>query len=214
MPHSWFDHGNELFLDLVDKYQPGASIAGREWTLVGTEGGYVLDGANTLWSPAYPMGTSNSSANTWLAYQCDTSLSNSGWFWHGGAQPKFNVATGIDLYGLQCIGAGAGLILNMPPSTAGVVTQPFVEWAGEFSTEWERRFGSSACIGRTDTSSMPVATNLGPENGDITVQFEAGQHSVDSVVISEDLSKDQRIAGWKLFIQVTSLLLKPLHNPS
>jgi hypothetical protein len=36
--------GNELFLDLVDRYQPGASIAGREWTLVGTEGGYVLDG--------------------------------------------------------------------------------------------------------------------------------------------------------------------------
>eukprot|EP01046_Picozoa_sp_COSAG06_P023661 COSAG06_NODE_1889_length_8134_cov_3.277785_7_plen_105_part_00 len=70
----------------------GASIAGREWTLVGTEGaknafytrftffkngrfaktgldksrtsegkeafcagGYVLDGPNTLWSPAYPM---------------------------------------------------------------------------------------------------------------------------------------------------------------
>ena len=28
----WFDHGNELFIDLVEKYQPDASIAGREWT--------------------------------------------------------------------------------------------------------------------------------------------------------------------------------------
>lgn len=46
----WFDHGNGLFIDLIDKYQPEASILGREWTLVGTEGGYVLEGAPFLCS--------------------------------------------------------------------------------------------------------------------------------------------------------------------
>jgi alpha-L-fucosidase len=138
----WFDHGNELFLDLVDKYQPGASIAGREWTLVGTEGGFVLNGPNSLWSPAFPMGTANNTENTWLAYQCDTSLSNSGWFWHNGAAPRYNASQAVDLYGLQCIGVGAGLILNLPPSTRGVVEPVFVTWATDFATEWDRRFGT------------------------------------------------------------------------
>ena len=48
MPAASLRAGNSLFVDLVDKYQPGASIAGREWTLVGTEGGFVLNGPNTL----------------------------------------------------------------------------------------------------------------------------------------------------------------------
>ena len=29
--HFWFDHGNDLFLDLVDRYQPGALVLGREF---------------------------------------------------------------------------------------------------------------------------------------------------------------------------------------
>ena len=133
-------------------------------------------------------------------YQCDTSLSSSGWFWHGGAKPRYTPSAGVDLYGLQCIGVGAGLILNMPPSTRGVVEPAFVSWAGEFRAEWDRRFGPGARIGGTN-ETVSVATNLGPENGAVTVAFESGQHTVDSIVIREDLSKGQRIAGWALDIQ-------------
>ena len=83
----WFDHGNELFVDLVDKHQPDALVLGRDFisdgapalALGGTEQGFVLEGPNSLWSPAYPMGTTNASANSYyLAYRCDTSLSSSG----------------------------------------------------------------------------------------------------------------------------------------
>jgi alpha-L-fucosidase len=183
----------------VDKYQPGASIAGREWTLVGTEGGYVLQGANSLWSPSYPTGSSNESDNGWLAYQCDTSLSSSGWFWHGGAKPRFNASTAVDLYGLQCIGVGAGLILNLPPSTSGIVEPSFVSWAGEFRTEWDRRFGAAAVVGTSNTT-VSVATNLGAGNGAVTVDFARGENVVDYVIIREDLSKGQRVAGWVLEI--------------
>ena len=71
----WFDHGDGLFLDTINKLQPGAAILGREWTLVGTEGGYVKSGQNALWYPAYPSYTGpNTTANTWIAYQCDTSI--------------------------------------------------------------------------------------------------------------------------------------------
>jgi hypothetical protein len=126
----WFDHGNDLFVDLVDEFQPDALVLGRDFisdgapalALGGTEQvrntpflsrsilkliilprqardkhigevdflkkkgrfsqGFVLQGPDSLWSPAYPTGTSNSSANSYLTYQCDTSLSSSGWFWH------------------------------------------------------------------------------------------------------------------------------------
>ena len=95
--------------------------------------------------------------------------------------------------------AGAGLILNLPPSTRGVVEASFVAWAGEFSAEWDRRFGPNAIIG-TSNASVSVATNLGAGNGAVTVDFARGEDVVEYVIIREDLSKGQRIAGWVLEI--------------
>ena len=192
----WFDHGDGLFLDLINKYQPGASILGREWTLVGTEGGYVLNGEDTIWYPEFPTysGT-NSSANPWLAYQCDTSLNNNGWFYHPGGKPRFNASSGVDLYGLQCIGWGAGLILNFPPSTRGRIEPEFVSWAKNFSIEWNRRFGPTP---RVATANGTAATNLGPNNGVISASLLPGHRDVDYIVMREDLSQGQRVAGWVL----------------
>lgn len=107
----------------------------------------------------------------------------------------------MDLYGLQCIGVGAGLILNLPPSTEGIVEPSFVQWAGEFNEEWTRRFGEGASIGGTNVTTA-LATNLGPGNGMMEVPFKEGKHAVDHVVIKEDLRRGQRIAGWQLDIQV------------
>jgi hypothetical protein len=206
----WFDHGNDLFVDIVDKHQPNALVLGRDFisdgapalALGGTEQGFVLEGPGSLWSPAYPSGTSNASANTYVAFQCDTSLSSSGWFWHPGATPIFaNASAAVDLWGLQCIGAGAGLILNIPPSTRGIIEPPFVAFAGEFKDEWQRRFGDAACLGATNSTTR-VVTNLGPNNGAVEVAFGGGEASVDYVVIQEDLARGQRIAGWALDVQL------------
>ena len=46
----WFDHGNDLFVDIVDKHQPNALVLGRDFisdgapalALGGTEQGFVL----------------------------------------------------------------------------------------------------------------------------------------------------------------------------
>lgn len=187
----WFDHGDALFLDLINKYQPGASILGREWGLVGTEGGYVASGPDTLWYAAYPQGNSNDSANTYTAKQCDTSLSTSGWFWHGGAKPRFNASSGVDLYGYSCLGLGAGLILNLPPSTKGIIEPSFVEFAHGFKTEWSRRFGNPIA------TASGTAGTMGPGNTAVDMVWQHAS-TVDTIIVREDLRYGQRVAAWQL----------------
>ena len=215
----WFDHGDSLFIDAVNTHQPGASVLGREWTLVGTEGGYVSAGQNALWYPKYPgwsAPTSNVSANPWIAYQCDTSIAGH-WFWHAypsahhgiaGPDPKpiYSPQEAVDLYGVQCIGVGAGLIVNMPPSTRGEIEPVFTAWAKGFSAEWEKRFGTAVASINTSTS---VATNLGPDgdtNGRSAMVAELfpGHSVIDCVIVKEDLRFGQRVAAWVLEIEVTN----------
>jgi alpha-L-fucosidase len=138
------------------------------------------------------MGTANASANTYIARQCDTSLSNSGWFWHTGAKPRYTASAAVDLYGLQCIGLGAGLILNLPPSTRGIVEPSFVAFASAYKAEYNRRFGSS--IGSLNGS---LATDMGPLDGALTLQF-GSKRTLDAVIVREDLRHGQRVAAWTL----------------
>ena len=206
----WFDHGDGLFMDLITTHQPDAVILGREWDLVGTEGGFVRYGL-PQWYPAFTKdvpsagvtpsvnysGFSGSAISTsgspyaryWRARQCDTSLSSSGWFWHNGGAPRRNASDGVDTYYMQCVGMGAGLILNMPPSTRGVLEPPFVSWASAFKAEIERRYGHPA--GVTNGSVSTADTGVEPRPG--LVLELAGCQPIDTVIVREDLSLGQRI---------------------
>ena len=61
--------------------------------------------------------------------------------------------------------------------------------------------GRNASLGRATDTPVAVATNKGPANGAVTALFEHG-HVVEYIVIKEDLSHGQRIAGWELDIQI------------
>ena len=106
-------------------------------------------------------------------------MSSSGWFWHGGAKPRFEAPDAVDLYGLQCIGLGAGLILNLPPSTSGVVERPFVEFASQFKQEYGKRFGAAGLVGGTHATAA-LATDRGAENGVLTVMCGGTQKDFDT----------------------------------
>ena len=202
----------KLMAKIVERESPDAVILGREWDLVGTEGGFVRYGL-PQWYPAFTKdvpsagvtpsvnysGFSGSAISTsgspyapyWRARQCDTSLSSSGWFWHNGGAPRRNASDGVDTYYMQCVGMGAGLILNMPPSTRGVLEPPFVSWASAFKAEIERRYGHPA--GVTNGSVSTADTGVEPRPG--LVLELAGCQQIDTVIVREDLSLGQRIVS-------------------
>ena len=207
----WFDHGDQFVLDLVP---PNSLVLGRDWGLVGTEGGYVKLGRDTLWYPqrsparfhvgpaahssrmsaATTLGAPRGSAG-WMGYQCDTTLSTMNWFWRSGEVPRKTVLEGINVYVHQCLGFGAGLVLNMPPDTRGVVQPSFVRWAGDFRRELDRRYGHPL-----GSANGTVDTHAG---AGLELKFTAAMgHRVDSVRIREDLRFGQRIAAWVLQIAV------------
>lgn len=200
----WFDHGDGLFLDLILKYQPDSVVLGREWDLVGTEGGFVRYGL-PQWYPAFTKpvksggvnpavnytGFSGSAISTsgspfapsWRARQCDTSLAG-GWFYHNNG-PTRSPSDGVDTYYMQCVGMGAGLILNMPPSTQGVLDPSFVTWASNFSDEVKQRYGyplalTNGTVGTSDTSEEPRAG--------LVLNLPKGCQAVDTIIVREDLS--------------------------
>ena len=95
---------------------------------------------------------------------------------------------------MQCVGMGAGLILNMPPSTRGIVEPPFVSWAADFKQEIDRRYRHP--VGTANGSVSTADDGTEPRPG--LVLTLSGCQSVDTVVLREDLSLGQRVASWVL----------------
>eukprot|EP01047_Picozoa_sp_COSAG01_P006149 COSAG01_NODE_220_length_21453_cov_118.998361_10_plen_186_part_00 len=89
---------------------------------------------------------------------------------------------------------GAGLILNLPPSTRGVVEPPFVSWAADFKREIERRYGHP--VGKTHGSIDTLDDGTEPRPG-LVLELSGCQH-VDTLIMREDLSLGQRVASWIL----------------
>ena len=80
---------------------------------------------------------------------------------------------------------GAGLILNMPPSTRGVLDPSFVSWASNFSDEVTRRYGyplavANGTVGTSDTGEEPRAG--------LVLDLPKGCQAVDTIIVREDLS--------------------------
>ena len=85
-----------------------------------------------------------------------------------------------------------------------LVYSPFLidhQLCSEWHRLWLQSTGPAASLGCASDTPVAIATNRGSANGAVTVPFERG-HVVDYVVIKEDLSRGQRIAGWELDIQI------------
>lgn len=123
-------------------------------------------------------------APSWRARQCDTSLAGP-WFYHGGVEPSRSPSDGVDTYYMQCVGMGAGLILNMPPSTRGVLEPSFVSWASSFSDEVGRRYGHPLA---STSGTVKTADNGEEPRPGLVLDLAKGCQTVDTIIIREELS--------------------------
>ena len=95
---------------------------------------------------------------------------------------RFHGTFQMDLY-MQSVGLGSNLILNFPPGPSGQIEPAFVEVAKEFGQEVASLWAS------------PVSVVHGAHGRAVVLSLPKN-HSITRVVLREDMSAGQRIAGF------------------
>lgn len=213
----------------VRHLQPGALIfsdAGPDIRWVGNERGAA---PLTCWAPMdaervpYPgyvgsgveeaLGQGDPHGNVWRPAECDVSI-RPGWFWH--AAEDTQVKSGAELLQLYLHSAGRNskLLLNVPPTSAGVLAEADVRALGEFGRQRDKLFAVNRLHGaRVRASSAaaghPAAAVL-DENPDSCWSAAAGVNGgwlefelpepaeFDTLRLAEAIGTGQLIAGYRL----------------
>ena len=139
-----------------------------------------------------PLGT------VWRPAEVDVSI-RPGWFYHSAEDGK--VRTGADLQQLyvQSVGRNAKLLLNVPPTRAGLLGDHDIASLAEF----RRRLDHDA----SRAARPPVLSRVGESATGIDIEL-ASRTPVDAVRLAENIEHGQRVArytvsgltlsGWRL----------------
>ena len=220
----WFDGANgegpngkvqvydwEAILATIKKYQPDAvtAIMGNDVRWVGNEGGL---GRETEWSVTAcgpeseketeaqrrRLGLSGQSADLgsrsilaqadevyWYPSEVDVSI-RPGWFYHPYEDTRVrSVENLVDIY-FQSVGRNSVLLLNIPPDTRGLLHEVDVQRLADL-----RRY-----IDKTFDENLIKSKEWKAGNG-VSKEFKVRKNEeFDTFLISEDISKGQRVEGF------------------
>ena len=207
----WFDGANgegpngkvqvydwEAILATIKKYQPDAvtAIMGNDVRWVGNEGGL---GRETEWSvtacgPESEKGTeaqrrrrilAQADEVYWYPSEVDVSI-RPGWFYHPYEDTRVrSVENLVDIY-FQSVGRNSVLLLNIPPDTRGLLHEVDVQRLADL-----RRY-----IDKTFDENLIKSKEWKTGNG-VSKEFKVRKNEeFDTFLISEDISKGQRVEGF------------------
>lgn len=149
----------------------------------------------------------------WYPAEVDTSI-RTGWFYHPAEDDSVRTADELfDIY-LHAVGANAGLLLNVPPDTHGLIAAPDCTSLKELGERIRAMFAHEV----TDQAELAVTSahpqhpiilaadahndtywqaGSGQEKNTITLQFQAARE-ISCVVLGEYLPVGQRIEGGEI----------------
>lgn len=192
---------------LVKKLQPDAVIfsdAGPDVRWCGNENG---SGGETNWSTVNPARVTYPGASepgvtealqhgdadgtVWRPAEADTSI-RPGWFYHAAEDAKVRSADNLlDLY-FKSVGRNAKLLLNVPPTRAGLLHQTDVANLAGFQQKL------SALRDRAITRDVKSSWKAtGPRSAEAVVQFRQPQ-LVSAFRLSEPIAEGQAVSRWSL----------------
>lgn len=121
---------------------------------------------------------------TFLPAEMDTTINRAGWFWHAGSQARIrSVRELLGVY-YRSVGHGGNLLLNLAPSTEGLLEEAEVERLMELAGEIRRRFGTPLGQAGPGTGGLEVVL----PQAELVSRFEA----------TEDLSQGETVLAWVL----------------
>ena len=234
----WFDGANgegpngrkqvydfPRFIKTVRSCQPEAVIfsdAGPEVRWVGNEAGIASE---TNWAtidrdryiPGTPhykeLGEGKEGGTHWVPAECDVSI-RPGWFWRSSEDNK--VKGGLELFKLylKSAGRGANFLLNVPPNSDGLISEPDIRSLTSFSNILKAAFADNYAKNATYTASNvrgneKVYTPFTPKGAGYwatddnvttaTLDVELSEpRTFDLVALAEPVGLGQRIKAFKV----------------
>ncbi len=146
-----------LMRDTVKAMQPDAMAGRLEFRWVGNEEGFA---GVTNWSPITEnealreknLTAGNEFGDAWIPAESDAKATDKGWFWHKGE--KVLPAERLYQMYLETVGRNATLILNVPPSTAGVLPEASVDTLARLGTLLKQRLSKDLAKEARITASV------------------------------------------------------------
>ena len=222
----------EAILATIKEHQPQAvtAIMGNDVRWVGNEGGL---GRKTEWSvnafgpvsedgaleQREQLGLTEMSADMgsreiiaqagqlyWYPSEVDVSI-RPGWFYHAEQDSQVRSLNNlIDIY-YQSVGRNSVLLLNIPPDRRGLLHENDVERLTEFKSALDEIFDRNLV--------EPLKKTWKAESSDSMVFDVNGEDMFGTFIISEDISKGQRVEGftveafadgkWRLLAEGTTI---------
>jgi alpha-L-fucosidase len=205
----WFDGANgegpngkrqvydwPLFIATVRRLQPQAVIfsdAGPDIRWVGNERG---EAPLTVWAtidraryaPGTPLshelGEGTPYGTDWVAPECDVSI-RPGWFYRAAEDARVKSASRLFALFEQSVGRNCTLLLNVPPDRRGLIADPDLKALAGMRERLDRVYGRDLAAGASVTTA----------DGTTTLKLAASV-AFDRVVVQEDISEGQHIAGF------------------
>ena len=194
---------------LVRRHQPNAVIfsdAGPDVRWCGNERGVAGD---TNWSTVDPTRVTHPGSTdpgvtealqqgdrdgtVWRPAEADTSI-RPGWFYHAAEDRRVRTAENLEELYLQSVGRNAKLLLNVPPTPAGLLHATDVAMLEGARVRLANLFGDPV------TNAVQRWRQQGSTTGTLTVSMSlpASPAIVRVVRIAEPIADGQRIARWSL----------------
>lgn len=152
------------YYEVVRKLQPNALIAicGPDIRWVGNEEGVAPE---TNWSvqDATPFHTClGIKGKVWYPAECDVSI-RPGWFWHAHEDEKVkSLKHLIDIY-FKSVGRNSVLLLNVPPSNKGLISEPDIQRLREWRKVLDKTFAINFTLNKPTTASS-IRSDTKPSN--------------------------------------------------
>lgn len=194
---------------IVRRHQPDAVIfsdAGPDVRWCGNERGI---GGDTNWSTVDPSRVTHPGSTAagvtealqqgdrdgtvWRPAEADTSI-RPGWFHHAAEDGRVRTAENLEELYVQSVGRNAKLLLNVPPTRAGLLHATDVAMLEGFRARREAAFGNPVTGGAVRWQRRSATT------GTFTVSLPQSSTPapVHAVRIAEPIADGQRIAKWSL----------------
>ncbi|MBK5296555.1 MAG: alpha-L-fucosidase [Vicinamibacteria bacterium] len=210
----WFDGANgegpngrrqvydwPLFIATVRRLQPQAVIfsdGGPDIRWVGNERG---EAPLTVWAtidraryePGTPLSHELSEGTPygadWVAPECDVSI-RPGWFYRAAEDARVKSASRLFTLYEQSVGRNCTLLLNVPPDRRGLIADPDLAALAGMRTRLDRVYGRDLATGASRTTA------------DRTTLLRLPAVAIfDRVVVQEDISAGQHVAGFEVEVQ-------------
>ena len=213
----------ERYISLIRKYQPDATIFNdhgpdvrwcgnesgtarpAEWAVVPSELCYraeIQTGPMPLAGDLSLIGNSDkdlgrlenilySKGLVFCGSEIDMSIRD-GWFWHKNEEPK-SLERLFDTY-INSVGANCGFILNVPPTTDGLIDERDVVRLKELGDKIRTEFGENKAV----NAEIKVVSES--DNGQSVIDIVLPEKTkIKYVVFQEDLTKGQRVEAFRLY---------------